>query len=715
MVQDGQQLPSRLRLLEALHRLNLALQAPGLEQAMGDALEVVLADLGGDRAFLALAGDAEGATWSLAAERARHPHPAAATPGQEISLDPGLAQALRAHLSTAGPRPLPAPIATRLGAQAAMVMALHPKEGRPWLLAVQRRPDGPAFTPEEERLLEQIGRRLTDGLSAQLAWRTLRESQHRLEEAQRIGHVGSWDEDLLAGHITLADEVCRIFGISSGSVRVLSLGQWQPAWLSLIHPDDRALAVQVGADALAGKVPYVVDYRVVLPSGETRHVHSEAEVVRDPSGRPVRMTGMMQDVTPQKSAEEALRRSEERYRTVFEDSPVPTWEEDFSAVLPALEELRAQGITDLLGHLERHPELVQLCASRLRIIDVNRAAMGLHGARSKEQLLAGLLDTFTPASLDAFRRALACLWRGERELTCDTQVRTLAGEPREVTLRMRVCPPPAGDQPGRVLVSLTDITERKRAEREILRLNRALEERVQERTAQLEQANHELEAFAYSVSHDLRAPLRHLSGFVALLEKRLAATPDAQSRHYMETIAEAAVRMGALIDDLLSFSRMGRAEMSRQPVDLGSLAREVMAELAPDAADREVHWHLGELPVVEGDPPMLRVALQNLLGNALKFTRPRPRTEIEIGSRREPGEVTVFVRDNGVGFDPVFAGKLFGVFQRLHRDEEFGGTGVGLALVHRIISRHGGRTWAEGTPGRGATFWFSLPGTSRER
>jgi len=202
---------------------------------------------------------------------------------------------------------------------------------------------------------------------------------------------------------------------------------------------------------------------------------------------------------------------------------------------------------------------------------------------------------------------------------------------------------------------------------------------------------------------------------VALLEKRLAATPDAQSRHYLETIAEAAVRMGALIDDLLSFSRMGRAEMSRRAVDLGGLAREVMAELAPDAADREVQWNLGELPVVEGDPPMLRLALQNLLGNALKFTRPRPRTEIEIGSRREPGEVEVYVRDNGVGFDPAFAGKLFGVFQRLHRDDEFGGTGVGLALVRRIISRHGGRTWAEGALGGGATFWFSLPGRARER
>jgi signal transduction histidine kinase len=241
------------------------------------------------------------------------------------------------------------------------------------------------------------------------------------------------------------------------------------------------------------------------------------------------------------------------------------------------------------------------------------------------------------------------------------------------------------------------------------RLNQELEGRVVERTAALEAANRELEAFAYSVSHDLRAPLRHIDGFLERLRERLGTALDAQSQHYVRNVSDAARRMGALIDDLLAFSRMARHEMSRHPVDLARLARRVIDELAPETAGRSVRWRVGDLPVVAGDRAMLQAVLANLLSNAVKFTRPREQAEIEIGCRPgQGGEVVVFVRDNGVGFDPAYAGKLFGVFQRLHRVDEFEGTGIGLANVRRIVDRHGGRTWAEGAVGQGATFCFSL-------
>jgi signal transduction histidine kinase len=237
-----------------------------------------------------------------------------------------------------------------------------------------------------------------------------------------------------------------------------------------------------------------------------------------------------------------------------------------------------------------------------------------------------------------------------------------------------------------------------------------LEQRVSERTAQLQTANEELESFAYSVSHDLRAPLRHVDGYVELLRKRLEAAPDDRVRYYMESISKEARRMGELIDNLLSFSRMGRAGMTRAPVDLGALVREVIGELGPDAGGRAITWRIRELPVVTGDRAMLRAAFANLVGNALKFTRVRDPAEIEIGTVAGlPGEDVVFVRDNGVGFDPAYAHKLFGVFQRLHRAEEFEGTGIGLANVRRIVTRHGGRTWAEGRVDQGATFFLSLP------
>jgi signal transduction histidine kinase len=250
---------------------------------------------------------------------------------------------------------------------------------------------------------------------------------------------------------------------------------------------------------------------------------------------------------------------------------------------------------------------------------------------------------------------------------------------------------------------LRALIDRKMAEEQIARLNADLNRRAGE----LEASNNELGAFSYSVSHDLRAPLRHVGGFVELLHRHYDASLDQTARRYLDRIGKAAVQMGRLIDDLLAFSRMGRAEMRDARVDLARLVRDVVREVEENAPGRRIVWTIGDLPEVAADPPMLRMVLSNLLSNAVKYTGPRSEARIEIDARVAGDETIVRVRDNGVGFDMQYASKLFGVFQRLHK--EFEGTGIGLANVRRIIHRHGGRAWAEGEPDRGATFYFTLP------
>ena len=232
---------------------------------------------------------------------------------------------------------------------------------------------------------------------------------------------------------------------------------------------------------------------------------------------------------------------------------------------------------------------------------------------------------------------------------------------------------------------------------------------VQSANQQLRAANLELESFSYSVSHDLRAPLRHISGFVDLLRKQLVDLGDAKSERYLNIIANAARQMGVLIDDLLVFSRMNRAELHCSKVAQTTLINEAVERLQTDISQRPIQWKIGELPEIEADPSMMLQVWLNLIGNAVKYTRPRNPAEIEIGCQADSNiEYVFYVRDNGVGFDEQYAPKLFGVFQRLHRSEEFEGTGIGLANVRRIITRHGGRTWAEGKTDHGATFFFSV-------
>jgi light-regulated signal transduction histidine kinase (bacteriophytochrome) len=245
---------------------------------------------------------------------------------------------------------------------------------------------------------------------------------------------------------------------------------------------------------------------------------------------------------------------------------------------------------------------------------------------------------------------------------------------------------------------------------EIRRLNADLEQRVIERTAELEAANQELEAFAYSVSHDLRAPLRAMDGFSRILQEDYAPDLSLEAQRYLGLVRDNAQQMGSLIDHLLAFSRLGRQSLKRQLIAPTALVHQVIAELGAEQAGRAVEITVGDLPACQADPALLKQVFANLLENALKFTQTREVTRIEVGWMEQDGEHVYFVRDNGVGFDMQYAGKLFGVFQRLHRAEDYEGTGVGLATVQRIVHRHGGRIWAEAEVNTGAAFNFTLGG-----
>jgi PAS domain S-box-containing protein len=356
---------------------------------------------------------------------------------------------------------------------------------------------------------------------------------------------------------------------------------------------------------------------------------------------------------------------EGRYRMLFEHSPLPMWVVDVKT---------------------------------RRFLGVNEAAVQLYGYGREAFLATTPEELHVPIGEFLQSRAAAVVRGTFRHLK-------KGGEPMDIDAIGHLVM-----WRGRAarLVVLNDITERKRTQQELERLNRELEDRVRSRTAQLEAANKELEAFSYSVSHDLRAPVRHIDGFVKLLEREHPPATD-KAAHYLRTIAASSHRMATLIDDLLALSRTGRAPLEMRTVQLGALIEEVMVDLRPDLARRKIEWRVGALPAVRGDPSLLRVVLQNLLDNAVKYTRREPSTVVEVGALHlDDGDTAIYVRDNGVGFDMRYADRLFGVFQRLHRAEEFEGTGVGLATARRVIHRHGGRIWGEGEPGRGACFYFTV-------
>jgi len=419
-----------------------------------------------------------------------------------------------------------------------------------------------------------------------------------------------------------------------------------------------------------------------------------------PDGKPRQYTAIRADITERKLAEEQLSAQAEELSRQAEE------------LARSRQALESQTLT-LQSVLDSMAEGLVAADAQGKIVIWNPAAakiLGLGATSLPAQQWSAhygiyLEDTITPFPPDQLPLIRAV--RGESSVA-----QMFVRNPElEEGVWVEVSGGPLRDRDGNVcggVVAFRDITQRRHDEKEIRKLNDELEQRVIQRTAQLEAANKELEAFTYSVSHDLRAPLRHINGFTRILVEEYGPLLPEDAQRHLQRVEQGAHRMGLLVDELLNLTRVGRQALSVQVTGLSSIVRDVISMLESETENRQVEWKIADLPFVECDPTLIRQVFQNLISNALKYSRPRATAVIEIGQTQIDGERAIYVRDNGVGFSMKYSDKLFGVFQRLHRAEDFEGTGVGLATVHRIIQKHKGRVWAEAELDRGATFYFTL-------
>jgi PAS domain S-box-containing protein len=478
-------------------------------------------------------------------------------------------------------------------------------------------------------------------------------------------------------------------------------------WQSVHRPEMLPTVLKGWKNAIATGQPFEMEFPLRAANGEFRTLLTRVMPVKGADGRVVRWFGTNTDISERKQAEEQLAgQAAELARQADELARSRTALEKETLMLTLVLDSVGEGL--IAADPEGHFLIWNDSAKKM----LGRGPVELPPEQWSSHYACYEADGVRLVETD--RLPLMRALKGE-SLEVEFMVRPPGNEPGvflEFTVR------PMKDAHGKVcggVVAFRDTTERRAAEREIRALNNGLELRVAERTAELEAANTELESFTYSVSHDLRAPLRHIAGFAGLLAEEYGDKLEAQAQHYLKRITEGTRKMGQLVDELLTLARVGRQAVSMQVTGLDSIVKEIVEMLKPDYEGRNVEWKIAQLPFVECDPALMKQVFQNLISNALKYSRPREKTVIEIGQVeiQDRGN-SIFVRDNGVGFSMKYVDKLFGVFQRLHRAEDFEGTGVGLATVQRIIHKHGGKVWAEAALDRGATFYFTLAEAGKE-
>jgi PAS domain S-box-containing protein len=533
---------------------------------------------------------------------------------------------------------------------------------------------------------------ITARIAAQQA---VEEAQSRTALATTSSGIGIWDWDLRGGEFNCDTLVYQLFGLKPECDKVHDLA----FWAGRVHPQDRAAVEQALQDCIDGIKPYDTEYRNVWDDGSIHHIRGSGKAIRDRNGVALRMVGTSMDITKQKRSQADLAQQAEelrRSRQALESQAV---------MLQAVLDSMVEGLvaTDQDGNFI----LWNPAAERI----MGLGATNLPSTEWSAHYGLFLPDTITP--IPPGETPLERTLRGEA-VTTEIFVRR-AGVDVGVWLEANGSPliDKDGVRRGGVL-AFRDISRRKTDELVIRNLNDELEERIAKRTEQLEASNRELEAFSYSVSHDLRTPLRHVAGFSRILVNDFGPVMTVEAREHLQHIEDAVGRMGLLIDALLKMAVLRRQSLRLSQSELNPVVDDVISMLQPECDGRDVEWRIGKLPALNCDPILMAQVFQNLLGNALKYSGGRAKAVIEVDSIQRPGKpAIIFVRDNGAGFNMKYAERLFGVFQRFHTDSEFEGTGVGLATVHRIIQKHGGTIWAEAEVDHGATFYFALQTTEQ--